>query len=861
MTARTDRATLRQARSVSTYLTLLAIGLTLAPRPATGQGIPKAEYLRYVPLEPPRLTMETPASARLHLFGDPDDPGYRDVAPRDGIDDRRHEVLHALATRFAPFLVQNTFSMPLDFKRFWRSQRTFPLHVDTWELAYGRQLVESQTIDMNSLGQSSCPGDAVDTPPQDPDSPDCRIVALTEAFDPLEPSAPMSRVTAVPIDRDRVTVMYFDMPGHDEATWKEAWVSPSTDRLRKEYQDFVKIYAHPFIHEVLDDRGATAGYEFLMQYWFYYPLNDGGNNHEGDWEHINVVIAPRGDVQWLLDERGVQAVLAGRGLGDDAGEHQLVIQRVEYYLHHKLMVLDYSRPNVYLDREAWEAEVEGVVSEQVTEDWIWKRIRRAAYTSKDETRVNTHPIAYIGGDNKGLDQLIATPGGRNQDSHATYPFTGLYKDIGPSGSAESITQHFDHWKWYADPPASGMPGQRAFTGGAVTLFGRPELVEVVPDWERVLPLVRTYPDARREWAWLVLPARWGYPASPSPIAGLVDYADMGNVGPIGPAYNAGWNRAGTGSGFEIYEPHVLPGLFPARPEDTFGNRLGFLNVIPLIGNLPPFDFLWRAVALPFRGALQHQTRMFYPEATVPERFFGVAIGTSYERISNDISTALFHTPEEYRNAVPAAPPQMIEVLGDIVALDPGFLTGGSLSETFADPAWGITAQAAFYIGDRFVSSTGFRHATHDVGFRVGVSTRPEPYEFRARLNMWDITGSVRYNLATGSLKPYLKGGYGVNWYRLENMRSDGDPVSDPTGPWINNFWPLTWQYGGGFEFMLLKGFAPVPRGFDLGIRADWLWFNGPRGIEFPGDLTLSAVRDAPKRVVRGTLNLSATLSF
>ena len=861
MKERMNRNTLRRARVAVTFAVLAGAAL-LGPRPTAAQGIPKAEYLRYVPLDPPRPTFAAPSNLRFHLFGDPADSDYRDVAPRDGIDDRRHAVLQDLATRFAPFTVQNTFSAPLDFKRFWRSERAFPMHIDIWELAYGRQLVETRTIDMNALGAASCPHDAVDTPPLDPGSPDCQLVALLEAFDPYDPSVTLSRVTAVPIDRDQVTVMYFDMPGHDEATWKDAWVSPSTGRLRREYQAFTKVYVHPFIHEVHGpEAGQPAGYEFLLQYWFYYPLNDGGNNHEGDWEHLNVVIAPRGAVTRPLDERGVRAILAGRGVHDAAGDDALVIQRVEYYLHHKLMVLDYSRPNVYRDRETWQAEIDGMVGEPVSAEWLWKHIRRAAYTGEDETQVNTHPIAYIGGDNKGLDQLIATPGGRNQDSHATYPFPGLYKDIGPSGSAESITKRFDHWRWYASPPTEDARDERAFTGGAVTLFDRPELVEVVPDWERVLPLVRTYPDARREWAWLVLPARWGYPASPSPIAGLVEYTDMGNVGPIGPAYNAGWNRAGTGSGFELYEPHVLPGLFPARPEDTFGNNLGFLNVIPLIGNLPPFDFLWRAAALPVRGVLQRQDRMFYPAETVPERFFGIAVGTSLETISNDISTAVFHTPASTDTSLGGLPPQLVEILGDIIALDPGFLNGGSLSEMFADPAWGITAQAAFYVGDRFVSSTGFRHATHDVGFRVGVSTRPEPYEFRAQLNIWDITGSVRYNLATGSLKPYLKGGYGVNWYRLEKMLSDGDPVTDPTGPWINNFWPLTWQYGGGFEFMVLKEFAPVPRGFDFGVRADWLWFNGPRGIDYPGQLTISSLRDAPKRVIRGTLNLSVTLSF
>ena len=40
--------------------------------------------------------------------------------------------------------------------------------------------------------------------------------------------------------------------------------------------------------------------------------------------------------------------------------------------------------------------------------------------------------------NKGLDQLLTAPGGKNRDSHGTYPFPGLYKDIGPGGATEQI---------------------------------------------------------------------------------------------------------------------------------------------------------------------------------------------------------------------------------------------------------------------------------------------------------------------------------------------------------------------------------------------------------------------------------------
>ncbi len=44
------------------------------------------------------------------------------------------------------------------------------------------------------------------------------------------------------------------------------------------------VYAHLFTHQGAD------GLEYVIQYWFFYPFNDFINNHEGDWEHINVVI-------------------------------------------------------------------------------------------------------------------------------------------------------------------------------------------------------------------------------------------------------------------------------------------------------------------------------------------------------------------------------------------------------------------------------------------------------------------------------------------------------------------------------------------------------------------------------------------
>jgi len=62
---------------------------------------------------------------------------------------------------------------------------------------------------------------------------------------------------------------------------------------------------------------SLLGYEFLLQFWFFYPYNDGGNDHEGDWERINIAISPMNKVEQMLDEQDVRNILNGIGLYDE----------------------------------------------------------------------------------------------------------------------------------------------------------------------------------------------------------------------------------------------------------------------------------------------------------------------------------------------------------------------------------------------------------------------------------------------------------------------------------------------------------------------------------------------------------------
>lgn len=63
--------------------------------------------------------------------------------------------------------------------------------------------------------------------------------------------------------------------GDTPSEWEAAYASERQSNLFKD-----TIYAHLFYQSN----------EYVIQYWFFYPYNDAANNHEGDWEHINVIL-------------------------------------------------------------------------------------------------------------------------------------------------------------------------------------------------------------------------------------------------------------------------------------------------------------------------------------------------------------------------------------------------------------------------------------------------------------------------------------------------------------------------------------------------------------------------------------------
>ena len=442
-----------------------------------GQEIPRDEYLRYLSLKSPEIVRQTEANAELHLFGNRDDREYQDTDPVDGIDDRRHEVLLDLAVEFAPYLVLNSTMIPMDFRLFMAREEAFLLSVDRWDVSkYPPQLVGVETIDWHLLPP---PPSEVGSRVSRADREDSRLRFLLDEFDPFAPGEAYHSGAISPKGAEH-QVMFFNFPGNSEETWKQEYENQISGALPQAYESFAKVFVHPFVKSVRANNTETRAYEFVLQYWFFYPYNDGFNNHEGDWEHINVFIKPLNKLREPLSEADVCRILT-EGPFPDTEQDRLVIQRVDYYFHHKVITLDYTRPNVYQSREDWEAERNNAKVERLGEKWIWEQLRDRAYWDEEETIINTHPIGFIGGDNVGLDQVMRHPGSSNRVSNGTYPFQGIYKNVGPAGAAEKISQKFDHREYFAAGGYVRTVPENGFRRGSIIFFALPDRIEILPD--------------------------------------------------------------------------------------------------------------------------------------------------------------------------------------------------------------------------------------------------------------------------------------------------------------------------------------------------------------------------------------------
>jgi len=810
---------------------LAGVGVTIATVALGAQRtISRADYFYHVP-DAQRIGSETDASRRLSLFGDPTSAGYRDVLPRDGIDDVRSRRLRALATRFAPILRRNNFSVPRQFSSLegWAPY----LHIDTWRDGVASS---SDSLDLGPQHLTSASSSAVPVRSLAA-ADDARLDSLLRAFDPRGARA----LRLPPGPRERV-VLYFDFPGADEKSWRKAY---SGHNPRDAH-----LYVHAFLDEA-DSLTVEARYVFVIQYWMFYPFNDGPNNHEGDWERINVSITTQQSANanadaentGLLSESDIARMLDSAGTPIDS----LIIREVNYFFHQHVFTLNYLRSS-----RAHDAPATGPMrSAPIWEDAWFVAAAIKARQSLAGGRLATHPLAYIGGNNRGADEFLSmVPRFRNsynRNSHGTYPFPGTWRSIGALGATERVFGAALPALRRDLPPDGALYPNEALDDRWFVGFDAEQLT-LVPDWERIVDLLGSDAGVRREWGFLVLPIRWGFPASVSPGGGAVRRANLGNVAPLGLAFHTGWNRAGADEEHHPFDPHVLRILMaPNTPMTALQDGWGVLNlpialwqVIPG-GNAVFAQFLpWVSASLGIVGAPPART---FVTGQLPTRFTSFGVGRYTQFGGNEFGRFL---PREEDTQVLAFLMQNEGLSADIDR-DSYHRTANS----------GTRLWFTVHYSDRIAFENTLGADTTEVSYRIAGGSNQTLAHVRGELATGHATSGIRFTSRPmwDVANIFARVGTSWTWYRVRGATLDGAPVDQQSkrgGHWPSlipskRWWPNSMYGGLGAEL-----FAP---------RSKWLFGGLGYGVRFDMSLLAHPMRGTGCGCISRRQDASVSLQF
>ncbi len=296
---------------------------------------PRGDYVDFIRADqaPPRVASRANGDS---LWGPADES-----AAGDGIAESRRADLEALVRRFAPTLV-----LPREdyAKLGGRRYRLIPTDV--------RLFTDTLRIDRVRAAPYGY-HDSQDIPFADLDPQLLVTLADSAQFNNSDP--------------DLLELWYFDFPGTNPREWWEAYgqfrTGPDSARW-----DRPTTYAHPF----LDAEGRL-----VIQYWFFYPINDFIGNHEGDTEHVNVVV----------------------------DETRTGVAEVQYFFHARSIRLPQGkyRPEI----------VDGT--------------HPVVYVGGRGYNVFDYPIRMVTGE-------------RNEGSHGSYPYPGEWEAAGGLGMPESVSK-------------------------------------------------------------------------------------------------------------------------------------------------------------------------------------------------------------------------------------------------------------------------------------------------------------------------------------------------------------------------------------------------------------------------------------
>jgi len=127
-------------------------------------------------------------------------------------------------------------------------------------------------------------------------------------------------------------------------------------------------------------------------------------------------------------------------------------------------------------------------------------------------------------------------------------------------------------------------------------------------------------------------------------------------------------------------------------------------------------------------------------------------------------------------------------------------------------------------------------------------------------------GSLRFNLLTGRIQPFVKAGFGYSWYRVQDTTVGDQPLPASTSPFLHvpsahpwtRLFPNTIHYGAGIEATVTAPRAPLT-GVGLALKFETTFHAHSLGLEIQDESQLGLSIDAS--VFRPNYDLAVVFTF
>jgi hypothetical protein len=289
------------------------------------------------------------------------------------------------------------------------------------------------------------------------------------------------------------------------------------------------------------------------------------------------------------------------------------------------------------------------------------------------------------------------------------------------------------------------------------------------------------------------------------------------------------------------------------PLDVFENNFGFVNApFAALTVLPPFDVLYRLVWRPVRAAIPPGLPPVYvPPAPTQTHVMGVVVGA----FANDLPSAF--------GAIFANPRQLPQINERLTAAGFG---SAVVTKVANDTRIYPSFQIQVYHTPRLVSQNTFRYSRSGLSLELQNPGGGGSVIVQGNLHMYEWAGSLRFNLLTGRIQPFVKAGFGYSWYRVQDVTVAGERLATPTSPFLHvpsvhpwtRILPNTLHYGAGIEATLTQPKAPLT-GVGFALKFETNFFAHSLGLDIQDDSQLGLSIDAP--VFRPSLDLAMVVMF